>query len=429
MSLILEIPAIIRVLFVFALILIAIRKKFSLGNSFLFGSISLGLIFGFSPVEMGVTMVDSIIYPKTLSLAIIVSLILVLSNSLEKAGQMERLLTEFKRLVSHPKINLVIFPALIGLLPMPGGAVFSAPMVKDLGADLKLSNAKLSYINYWFRHVWEYSWPLYPGILLATILADINIVTFVLYMCPITILAFYFGYWPLKEQGSIKNNTQQNKNKPSIWPFFKELLPILIVIFPGLILGVIFSYIFPNLTISKELGLHIALVISIIWVWHKNAFSLKHIAELVFSRQVSVIIYMVLTIVIFKDILEHCNAAKEISFELIDLKIPLVLITMTLPFLIGMISGYTLAYVGVSLPILIPLIQTYGESAFIFPYVMLVMVCGFLGVLFSPLHLCYILSNQYFNTTMGPVYKYLWKPCLGVFLVGIGYFFVSYRLI
>ncbi len=171
MSFLFEIPAVIRVLVIFAIILLTIHKKLELGHAFILGSVLMGLFFGLRPLSVGIAMVQSIIYPKTLSLAIIVSLILILSNSLEQAGQMQRLLENFKGLISNPKINLVIFPALIGLLPMPGGAIFSAPMVKDLGAGINLSKSKLSYINYWFRHVWEYSWPLYPGILLATILA------------------------------------------------------------------------------------------------------------------------------------------------------------------------------------------------------------------------------------------------------------------
>ena len=88
---------------------------------------------------------------------------------MELAGQMQRLLENFRGLITNIRINLIIFPALIGLLPMPGGAIFSAPMVKDLGRKSGFSGDKLSFVNYWFRHIWEYCWPLYPGVLLATI--------------------------------------------------------------------------------------------------------------------------------------------------------------------------------------------------------------------------------------------------------------------
>ncbi len=422
-----ELPAFVRVLIVFCIILIAIRKKIALGNSFLLGSIILGLFFGLRPLPMAKTMFQSIVDPKTLSLAIIVSLILILSNSLEKAGQMQRLLQNFKGLIKNPKINLVIFPALIGLLPMPGGAIFSAPMVKDLGTGINLSKSKLSYINYWFRHIWEYCWPLYPGILLVTILAEINIVIFVLFTLPLTILAVILGYWPLR--GSIDwNGTKKDKTKrQSMGPFFIELTPIIIVIGPGLVLGVLLSYLLPQLSIAKELGLHISLCLGIGWVWFNNKFSWSKIIILLSSVEVIKMIYLVATILIFKGLLEHSHAAEEISNELLELKVPLLFITMFLPFLIGIISGYTLAFVGVSVPILIPLIQTYGESAFIYPYAMLIMACGFAGVLLSPLHLCFILSNQYFGTGISAVYRHLWFPTLGIICFSLIYFGISYQ--
>jgi integral membrane protein (TIGR00529 family) len=152
---------------VFILVLICIRKKLSLGNAFILGAIFLSALFGLKPLAMLKSMVASILDPKTLSIAGIVSLILILSNSMEIAGQMQRLLGSFRGLVSSPRLNLAILPALIGLLPMPGGAAFSAPMVKELGTQSKLSGAQLSFVNYWFRHIWEHWWPLYPGILLT----------------------------------------------------------------------------------------------------------------------------------------------------------------------------------------------------------------------------------------------------------------------
>lgn len=425
MTFLVEVPALVRVLMVFAFILFVIHKKLALGHSFLLGSVLLGILFGLDPKPMARIMFESVVFPKTLSLAIIVSLILILSSSLEKAGQMQRLLNNFKGLIVNPKINLVVFPALIGLLPMPGGAIFSAPMVKDLGKGFNLSNSLLSYINYWFRHIWEYSWPLYPGILLVTILADINIVTFVSFTFPITVMALFLGYWPLR--GTTSPQAPAGNHNQSLLPFVRELVPILIVIGPGLLLGIFFSYVAPKLSIAKELGLHISLGCGIVWVWISNRFDGKRIWKLLTSFEILKMIYMVVTILVFKGILESSHAAEEISKELLDLKVPLLLIAMFLPFLIGVISGYTLAYVGVAMPILIPLIQNYGESALMLPYAMLIMACGFAGVLFSPLHLCYILSNQYFGTRMSDVYRHLWLPTLCVVCFGLAYFVISYR--
>lgn len=426
MTFILESPAIIRVLAIFLVIMVAIRMKVALGNSFLLGSVLMGLLFGMDLQSMVSVMLRSVFDPKTLSLAVIVSLILVLSSSLERSGQMRRLLSNFKGLVQHQKINLIIFPALIGLLPMPGGAVFSAPMVKDLGKGQALSPSKLSYVNYWFRHIWEYCWPLYPGILLVTVLADISITSFMFYSIPVTLVALLLGYLPILNLPGEPEKEAGELTKKPIVPFLTELTPILIVIIPGLMLGMVLSRLAPSLSISRELGLHISLLAGIFWVWFSNRFTTREVGRLLFSFDILNMIYMVVTILLFKGILEHSHAAQEISMELIDLRIPLLVIIMFLPFLIGLISGYTLAYVGVALPILIPLIQTYGEMAFIFPYTMLIMVSGFAGVLLSPLHLCFILSNQYFGADLKEVYRHLWYPTGGILLFGVCYFLAGY---
>jgi uncharacterized protein len=429
MSVLNHTPAMLRVTIVFVFLLFLIRKKLSLGHAFISGAVLLSLLFELLPRDMIKSMFESIIFPKTLSLALIVSLILILSSSMEVSGQMERLLENFKGLIANIRINLIVFPALIGLLPMPGGAVFSAPMVKDLGRQSGLSGDRLSFINYWFRHIWEYCWPLYPGVLLATILANLNIVTFVIFMCPITVLAAYFGYRPLKDLREIKEDSTYSHKNRSVRPFIKELTPILLVIIPGLCMGIIFSYLLPALTVGKEMGLILALFWSIGWVWYRNDLTRKQIWTVIRNPQNLNMMYIVASILIFKGILEDSLAVEAISNELLILNVPLMLIAVILPFFVGLITGITIAFVGVTLPILIPLIHSLGEAQFMLAYVMLAVVCGFAGVLLSPLHLCLILSNEYFNTSMGAVYRHLWLLCIGIMSSSIVYFLLSHWVI
>jgi len=113
-----------------------------------------------------------------------------------------------------------------------------------------------------------------------------------------------------------------------------------------------------------------------------------------------------------------------ISGELSKLQVPLVLIAVVLPLIVGVLTGITIAFVGSTLPILIPLVQSHGESQFILAYVMVALVTGFSGVLLSPLHLCMILSNEFFEAEPGPVYRQLWRPCLYLIVTAFGYFWV-----
>jgi hypothetical protein len=427
--------AILRVILVFIIILIAIRKKLSLGNAFLLGAIILGLVFGLHPKNMIQSIFTSITHPKTLSLAIIVSLILVFSHSMEMAGQMQRLLNSFQGLIKSHQLNMVIFPALIGLLPMPGGAIFSAPMVKTLGSRLRLSNTQLSYINYWFRHIWEYCWPLYPGVILTVTLADLNLWVFVLFLLPLTIVTFCLGYWPLKVFGVVFHQKEHNRveqNRPPIGPFLKELTPIVITIGLGIGIGAIFSIAFRSnalfVSIAKETGLILALCVAIGWVWYQNRLSTAQRWQVLTNRQLLHMVYMVVSILVFKSVLEDSHAVAAISNELLGWHIPLMPITVLLPFLVGGVVGITIAVVGTTFPILIALIESFGEGHFILSYMMLALASGFAGILLSPLHVCLLLSNEYFGTTLGAIYRYLWIPCLFLLFSGIAYFWILHWL-
>jgi integral membrane protein (TIGR00529 family) len=369
------------------------------------------------------SMLASVTDPKTLSIAVIVSLILVLSTSMELAGQMQRMLKNFQGLISSPRLNLIVFPALIGLLPMPGGAVFSAPMVKELGSGSKLSEAQLSFVNYWFRHIWEYWWPLYPGILLTTVITEINLLTIMAMMCPFTAFALWLGYRALKGSDNF-GNAAAAVSHASLMPFIKELVPILVVIFAGLGMGILVSKLFSGFLISKEIGLILALCAAIAWVWYQNRTSKKQILSTLANPQLLKMMYMIAGILIFKGILTDSHAAAAVSHELMQMNIPLTLIAATLPLLVGISSGIVIAYLGSTLPILVPLIQSLGEAQFLPAYAMLIIVSGYAGVMLSPLHLCFLLSNEYFAVSLGSVYRYLWLPCICLIGAGTAYFWL-----
>ena len=427
MAIVEHIPAIIRVIMVFILVVFCIKKKLSLGNAFILGAVFLSALFGLKPLAMLKSMAASMLDLKTLSIACIVSLILVLSNSMEMVGQMQRLLEKFRGLVSSPRLNLVIFPALIGLLPMPGGAAFSAPMVKELGTRSGLSGSQLSFVNYWFRHIWEHWWPLYPGILLTTVMTDLSLPFIMLLMCPFTLIAIWLGYRVLKNSELLKEVNVKNQH-PSLKPFLKELVPIIIAIVPGLAMGVVFSTVFPRVSIAKELGLILALCVAIGWVWYENGTSKSRIWSTLRNPRLLKMMYMIAAILIFKGILTNSNAADAVGRDLVQMRVPLMLIVIALPFLVGMSGGIVIAFVGSTLPILIPLIHSFGEAAFLPAYVMLVLASGFTGVMLSPLHLCFLLSNEHFGVSIRSVYKHLWWPCVSLVAASIIYFAILHWL-
>jgi integral membrane protein (TIGR00529 family) len=427
MNLLSATPAFVRILIVFAVILFCIRRKLSLGTCFCLGAVMLGVVFGMYPLAILKSAAIALTHPKTLSLAAVVSLILVLSHSMEAAGQMRRLLDCFRGLIRIQAIKIVIFPALIGLLPMPGGAIFSAPMVKNIGRRGQLNAADLSYVNYWFRHIWEYWWPLYPGVLLATAIGGVNLWSLVLTALPMTVLAVVAGYWPLRGKLSFFPAAGSADKRP-VWPFFKELTPIWLVIVFGIALGVGLSRLNMFGTVAKEMGLIIALAAAILLVWQTNGVPAAARRRILINRKLGSMVYMVAAILIFKGILEDSHAVASVSSELLKWGIPLTVVAVALPMMVGLVSGITMAFVGTTFPILISLVHTSPAGDTLMPYLILALVSGFVGVLFSPLHICLLLSNEYFETPTDQVYRRLWIPCLAMLIAALLYFHILIRI-
>ena len=112
----------IKIIIIFAGILVLNRFGLHLAVSLLAGSISLGIWTGMTPMELLTCLYESIINHQTLSLALIVWLIMVMSVIMEKSGHMKRLVSSFTCLTKDARVVGTVMSALIGLLPMPGGA-------------------------------------------------------------------------------------------------------------------------------------------------------------------------------------------------------------------------------------------------------------------------------------------------------------------
>jgi hypothetical protein len=232
------------------------------------------------------------------------------------------------------------------------------------------------------------------------------------------------GYWPLRGV-ALKREARGTRHLKA---FVKELTPVLIVIIGGLSLGEVLFRILPpeGRVLAKESGLIAALVVAIAWVWQTNHLPADNRRAIVVQPALVRMIYMVTAILIFKGMLEDSGAVMQLSREILHWQIPLMAVTVILPFIVGGVAGITIAFVGTTFPILVNLIHTMGQSHLILPYLALGLVSGFTGVLLSPLHLCLLLSNAYFETTLLPVYRRMRVP-LVVLLGGGCLYFVLLR--
>jgi hypothetical protein len=121
---------------------------------------------------------------------------------------------------------------------------------------------------------------------------------------------------------------------------------------------------------------------------------------------------VVMSVMIFQGMLERAGAAPKIAAEMGSLKFSVLAVVIVLPFVAGLVTGIAFGFVGVSFPIIMELIRALPDHPSLRPFAVLAFACGHLGMMVSPIHLCYVASNQYFRVPFGPVYKVLTRPLL-----------------
>ena len=111
--------------------------------------------------------------PRTYDIILALYFVMCLEIELRVSGALHDMVEALKRKFSGVKVLLALMPAFLGLLPSPGGARFSAPIVEELSQSISISQETKAAINFWFRHLFEFSSPIIPGMILACSIAGV----------------------------------------------------------------------------------------------------------------------------------------------------------------------------------------------------------------------------------------------------------------
>jgi len=386
---------IIKLLVVIAVIILLIKKKWNLEYVILLASLLAGVFFNLSPIQIGNNFILALIDPDTLKLIGIIVLVYILSGVLRKVESLRDLVDSLQGLVKDYRLILAFIPALLGLIPMPAGAMFSAPMVKEVGGRVGLAPEEETFVNYWFRHIWEFVWPLFPGIILFAGLLKVEIQEVILVQFPLTIVTVIVGFvWEYKNLK--KDITLINKKDIlfNLKKLFFGIWPILLIII--LVLGTKTDLLFSLLIV----------ILSLIFLNIKKL-SLKMLKEIIRNNVDLSVVILIASIMIFKRILQVSGGIEIIPEAFAKLGVHPFIVLFSIPFFIGTMTGLGTAALGIGLPVLLPIIVQGEPNLY---YAMLAFTGSFAGVMISPMHLCLVVTRNYFKADMGKIYKMLILP-------------------
>ena len=388
----------LKILAVIFALLFLVKLKVDLGIVLVLDAILTGVLFAMPAAsfvkQAGAALVD----PETLNLIGILVLVLYLGRFLQAGGHFKEMVAALKNYVRDARLILAIPSAFIGLLPMTAGAMMGAPIVEEAARRWTLSPAWKTFLNYWFRHIWEYSWPMYPNLIMAATIAGIPIVKVCLNQFPFTVIAVAAGLAILFRHVRYERNEQASRPRVkdivrtfvSIWPIFLTILLIFIFRIPmlwALASACVLSAFFVKLPGRER------------WAVIKESLSLR-------------MILLTAAVMVFKRILETSGALDAVMTIVSPTGPSGIFLLFAAPFTIGLLTGVNQAFAGIAFPLLVPVIgrESPDMVLFLFAY-----VSGFAGVLLSPAHLCLALTADYFKADLKDVYKILIPPVAVVF--------------
>ncbi len=426
MEFILSLHPLLKIILVFVCMLTGIRMRLGVGPSILIGAVTLAFLTSMGADDFIKASASTLVDSKTLFLALIVAQIMILSGLLEQTGQASRIMDSLTGYLRSPRLRLVFFPALIGLLPMPGGAIFSAPMIQEASGGLDVTARDKAVINYWFRHVWELAWPLYPGMILAAALCSMTVFQFISFTFPGTFACIALGWYFFLRPSvlPLKNNTltdEADSHRPGVKVIIRESLPLITAIAGALVFELILAAI--SASIPFEIGIIMALTAAIGCALFANSGSSSIIRGLLLEKRFLNMIFMIICVFVFKDVLGSSGVVEELS-QIAGGETALIAAAVLIPFLVGFIAGITLAFVGAAMPLVVGLVQASGLSDQLPAWAMLCMFSGFAGIMASPLHICFLLTCEYFKVDMYSAWKKVAMPSIVLMMLGVAYFFI-----
>lgn len=377
------------------MILVLLRKKLHVGIVMSAAAFLLFLLYQMSPALIFQTCRNAVLNASTIKLVIALSFIRIFEMILREQNVLTEMMNAAKAVLRNRKLITISMPLLIGLIPSIGGAYFSAPMVAEATQDAKMSPEEKGFLNYWFRHPWEYILPLYPGILLAAAISGVELHTIITANLPyaafILITGFIFGMRGLNGRSALR----EKLSPKGLWSFTPIIAVVALVLF-------------------AHIELHYALIAPVLFLLLFYRYRMQSIiAALKHGFAVDVII-LILGVMFFKEAMESSGAVQNLSRFFIEQGIPPSPILFLLPFFTGLITGITLGFVGGTFPLIIHMSGDISVAAISFAF-----AAGFLGVLLSPVHICLVLTRDYFKADLWGIYKIMLPACAIIFIVAV----------
>lgn len=367
------------------LIVVLLRFKVLIGPAILSGGLLIWLFESRSFEKLWVAFTETLTMQRTWDLLLCLYFVMCLEVELRKSGSLHGMVVTLRNIFSSNKVTLAFMPAFLGLLPSLGGARFSAPIVQEASEGIAVDDEQKSAINLWFRHIFEFSNPLMPGVILACGIANVSIGDLIDQVGWVTILCFVLGWIflivPLKITDPEKaTNTQHDRTID-----WKSLILAFGPIVTSFLLIVAF-----DVQAALAMGLVVVAFIPL-YFWFKRPISVKSVFTESLDKK---LFFNVVCILYFIQLLTVIGTLDEIVNVFNNSALPQAVIIACLSFIFGVMTGMGQGYIAIVMPIVA--LMAPGNIVL----VGIAMVYGMAGQMVTPTHLCILVTVEYFKSSL-----------------------------
>jgi integral membrane protein (TIGR00529 family) len=390
-----------------ALIVVLVMRRFNYGLALLIGTVMLGLFSTLSLGQFFEVFRAALTEISTVDLVLIVGLIPLLTYGMKETGMLDRLLNNVKDILPSRAI-LMFLPALMGALPTPGGALISAPLIDGEAQRLKISSEMKSFINIWFRHWIMFVYPLASPLILASRLTGINLYSLVLIQIIPVALYMLLGYFASLRNITDDSEGEKRRDARTLLSVAESISPILLAIILN-ILGI---------------DLALALAVAVIFVLVVNKVGPRRAALLVRRGIDWRLPFAVIGVMCFREMTVASGAVSAILPYIEATGLPEIVLVAAISWILGLATGMLFAGLGMAIPIVTAMVGSLSLG--LTSHIYLTMV---LAYLLSPMHLCLILTIEYYKARLSDVYKKLLPATLAIYLMLVAYALVIQYLL
>lgn len=375
-----------------AIIILMLRRHIPIGPCMLTGGLFIWLMKTPELHYLTQAFTETLSLPRTYDIIFALYFVMCLEIELRTSGALAGMVHALQKIFSSNRVTLAVMPAFLGLLPSLGGARFSAPIVEEASKGLELTNDHQAAINFWFRHIFEFSSPIIPGMIMACNIAGVAYSEFIMHLCWLTVLMFSVGWFvlirPIKADSIKENAGSQAADEQGWQDLWLSLSPVVLTF----VLVVFF-----NMNASVGMGV-VTAGLFLVLHFTKREVSLKDVVVGAIDMKM---FFNVLCILYFIQILTVTQVLQEIVAAFQSSPLPVPVIIACVSFIIGVLTGMSQGHVAIIMPI-IAAMQTGSLNL-----AGVAMAFGVAGQMLTPTHMCLVVTVDYFKAnffkTLKPV--------------------------